>query len=79
MADRVIRKMFYVHDLLLANKEEAHMFDDGKPHLVRTFFVGCEQEDIDKSALETSKYQGWIFSDYKILEEELEYEKLGEF
>ncbi|MCT1392049.1 hypothetical protein M4D76_27790 [Peribacillus frigoritolerans] len=79
MTDKKNRKMYFVHDLLLAKKEEAHKFDDGKPNLVQTVFVGCDLEDLDKSKLEIEKYQGWIFSDSKILNEELNYEKMGEF
>lgn len=77
MADRTVREMYFVHDLLVANKEEAHKFDDGKPYLVKRVFVGCESEDLEKSQIEFEKYQGWIFEKQQSLIEELEFE-MGE-
>ncbi|USK72656.1 hypothetical protein [Peribacillus asahii] len=68
---RVIRKMYFVHDLLFAEKEEAHKFDDGKPYLVREVFVGCEERDMDCKELDPYEYSGWMYSDVDVLKEQI--------
>lgn len=75
MAERTVKEMYFVHDMLIADKKEAHKFDDGKPYLVKQVFVGCELEDLEKSELEFDKYQGWIFGEQQSLIDELEYER----